>query len=190
MTFEECKLLIKPRMGERRYIHSVNVSKEAVKLAKMYGADENKAQFAGILHDVTKETPFDEQLKLIEKSGIILSDIEKNTPKLYHAISGCAYLMVHLDVKDEDILNAVRYHTTARAGMSLLEKVIFLADFTSEERNYPDVDIMREKTYTNLDDGLLYGVTYTIKTLVEKGAVVHPDAVNAYNEIILKNMGK
>lgn len=185
MTFDDYKALIKDKMGEYRYIHSVNVSKEAVKLAKMYGADVEKARTAGILHDITKEMPYDEQLKLIEKSGIILSDIEKRAPKLYHAISGSAYLRVNLHIEDEDILNAVRYHTTARSNMSVLEKIIFLADFTSEERNYPDVDIMREKTYNSLSDGMLYGITYTIKSLLDKGAVVHPDALNAYNELVL-----
>ena len=76
MSFDDYKKLIKGRMGEKRYRHSVNVSKEAVRLAKKYGADVQKAKIAGILHDVTKETPFDEQLKIITDSGIILDDVQ------------------------------------------------------------------------------------------------------------------
>ena len=186
MTLDDYENLIKGCMGEKRFMHSVNVSQEAEKLAKLYGADVFKAKVAGMLHDVTKEMPNDKQLKLIEKNGIILSKVEKATPKLYHAISGYAFLKDNLSINDEDVLNAVRYHTTARANMSLLEKVIFLADFTSAERNYPDVDIMREKTYNSLDEGMLYGITFTINRLIKNGAVVHPDAISAYNEIILK----
>ena len=131
MTQEEYREIIKARMSEKRYIHSLNVEKEAVRLAEKYGADVKKAAVAGILHDITKETSFDEQLKIIENSGIILNDIQKSAPKLWHSISGAAYVKDVLGICDEDIFNAIRYHTTARADMSLLEKVIFIADFTA-----------------------------------------------------------
>ena len=131
MCIAEYKKIIKSMMSENRYNHCVNVSKEAVKLAKRYGGDEEKAAIAGILHDITKEMPKEEQLQIMLDSGIILDDIQKNAPKLWHGISGSVYIKNHLDIDDEDILNAVCYHTTGRAGMSLLEKIIFVADFTS-----------------------------------------------------------
>lgn len=181
---DEYKALLKEKLSERRYTHCLNVSKEAVKFAKKYGADEKKAEVAGLLHDITKEMPFDEQLKIIENGGIILNACEKSAQKLWHAISGMVYIRDFIGIDDEDILNAVRYHTTARANMSVLEKVIFLADFTSAERDYPDVDVIRAKSEISLEEGMLYGLSFTIKRLIDQGRIVSLDAVMAYNEIL------
>ena len=124
-------------MGDYRFSHSVNVAKEAKKLAKHYGADENKAEIAGILHDITKEMPKEQQLQIIIDSGIILDNVQLHAPKLWHGMSGSIVVRDELGIDDEDILNAIRYHTTGRAGMSLLEKVIFTADFTvSDDLNF------------------------------------------------------
>jgi len=168
-----------------RRIHSVNVSKEAVRLAEKYGADVEKARLAGLLHDVTKETDGDKQLQIIEKGGIILSEVERRSPKLWHSISGACYVRDVIGVDDEDIFNAICYHTTARAGMSLLEKVIFLADFTSAERDYPDIDVIREKAEISLEEGMLYGIRFTLSRLVERGTIISPNAIAAYNEILV-----
>ena len=136
LNISDYKKIIRERMGDYRFSHSVNVAKEAKKLAKHYGADENKAEIAGILHDITKEMPKEQQLQIIIDSGIILDNVQLHAPKLWHGMSGSIVVRDELGIDDEDILNAIRYHTTGRAGMSLLEKVIFTADFTSEERTY------------------------------------------------------
>ncbi len=178
--------LIKSRMGEKRYIHSVNVSKSAVELAKRYGADVEKAELAGILHDCCKEISRDEMLQIITNGGIILDATEKNSSKLWHAIAGSVYIRDELGINDEDIINAVRYHTTGREGMSLLEKVIFVADFIGAERDYEDVDIMRKKAFENLEDAMLYGLRFTIMNLSQKELTIHINAVECYNEILNK----
>lgn len=185
MTFDDYKEIIRPMMGERRFNHSINVSKEAVRLAEKYGADKEKAAVAGILHDITKEVDFEKQLQIIRSGDIILTDVEKNTNKLWHAISGSVYIQKELGIIDEDIINAVRYHTTGRANMSLLEKVIFLADFTSEERDYPDVDVIRQKAELSLEDGMLYGIQFTLSSLLKRQGYLSLDAIDAYNEILL-----
>lgn len=172
-------------LSEHRRIHSINVSKEAARFAEKYGADVEKARIAGLLHDVTKETDFDKQLQIIENGGIILTEVERRSPKLWHAISGAVYVRDVIGIKDEDIFNAIRFHTTARAGMSQLEKVIFLADFTSAERDYPDIDVIREHAENSLEDGMLYGIKFTVSRLVGRGDIVSPDALAAYNEILL-----
>lgn len=185
MDFEQYKQVIKPRLSQSRYLHSVNVAKEAVKLARRYGADEKKAETAGILHDIMKDTPPPEQLQIIESSGIILTNLERNAPKLWHAVAGMAYLEHVLKITDSDILNAVRYHTTARAQMTLLEKIIYIADYISEERDYDGVDLMREYAYTSLKKAMLYGIQYTIGDLLSRPAPVHPDSFSCYNNLIL-----
>lgn len=185
MTIEEYKKIIRPMMGDKRYTHSVNVSAEAVRLARKYGADEEKAAIAGILHDITKEVDFEKQLQIISSGDIILSDVEKRTNKLWHAISGSVYIQKELGITDCDIINAVRYHTTGRAGMSLLEKVIFIADFTSAERDYPDVNVIREKSEISLEEGMIYGIQFTLSRLLIREGLLSEDAIEAYNEILL-----
>lgn len=190
MSIAEYKKIIKSMMSESRYNHCVNVSKEAVKLAKRYGGDEEKAAVAGILHDITKEMPKEEQLQIIIDSGIILDDIQKNAPKLWHGISGSVYIKNRLGIDDEDILNAVCYHTTGRAGMSILEKIIFIADFTSEERTYNGVATMRKKSKKSLEEAMLYGFKFTFSDLSSRELAIHPDELACYNEIVLNNPTK
>lgn len=190
MNLDEYKKIIKSRMSEYRYTHSKNVSKEAVRLAKKYGADEEKAAIAGILHDITKETPKEEQLQIMTDSGIILDNVQKNSSKLWHGISGNVYIRDVLKITDDDILNAVRYHTTGRANMSLLEKIIFVADFTSAERDYSGVKTMRNKVDKSLEAAMLYGLQFTLKDLSKRAMIIHPDALACYNEIVLINSTK
>ena len=190
MFIDDYKRLIKSRMGEKRYIHSLNVAKEAVRLAKLYGADVKKAEVAGLLHDVTKETPPQEQLKLIKASGIILSEVQKVSPKLWHAISGAAYIRMKLSVTDPDIISAIRFHTTGRAQMSVLEKVIFVADFTGEERDYDGVEIMRRKSNESLEEAMLYGLSFSITDLAKRNLAIDPNTLAAYNQIVLSRLEK
>lgn len=188
MDLNDYKKIIKPMMSEKRYNHCVNVAKEAVHLAKKYGADEKKAAIAGILHDITKEMDKEEQLQIILDSGIILDNVQKNAPKLWHGLTGSLYIKKNLGVEDEDVLNAIRYHTTGRAGMSLLEKVIFVADFTSEERTYKGVETMRKKSRKSLEEAMLFGFKFTFTDLSERELAIHPDEIYCYNEIVLNNM--
>ncbi|WP_405317913.1 bis(5'-nucleosyl)-tetraphosphatase (symmetrical) YqeK [Ruminococcus sp.] len=181
----EYKDFIRLKMGDYRFTHSVNVADEAVALAKIYGCDEELAYTAGILHDVTKEFPKDEQLQIIADGGIILDSVQKNAPKLWHSISGSVYVRDYLGIKNNDIINAVRYHTTGRAGMSLLEKIIYIADFTSAERSYKDVDIMRELSRKTLEDAMLFSCKFTIGNLSSKELAIHPDQLDCYNELVL-----
>lgn len=190
MTVKDYDEIISKRMKSARYKHSKNVAKEAVRLAKKYGADVQKAEIAGILHDITKESEKEEQFEIIEKAGIELTELEKSTPKLWHAISGSAYIKVILGIEDEDILNAVRYHTTGRAGMSLLEKVIFIADFTSEERDYDGVEKMRKAADKGLEEAMIEGMSFTISDLAERKLPIAPDTFGGYNEVVFAKNNK
>ncbi len=183
MTVKDYEEIISGRMKSARFKHSKNVAKEAVRLAEKYGADVKKAEIAGILHDATKETSEQEQMELIDRAGIKLSELERASHKLWHAISGSAFIRVELGIDDEDIINAIRYHTTGRAGMSLLEKVIFVADFTSAERDYDGVDKMRKVADKGLDNAVLEGMSFTISDLSERKLTIAPDTFEGYNEL-------
>lgn len=190
MNGTDYKAVIRPLMGDYRYEHSVNVADEAVKLAKLYAADVDKAYTAGILHDITKEIPKDEQLKIIAGGGIILDDVQKNAPKLWHSISGSVYVQSKLGITDADIINAIRYHTTGRANMSLLEKIIYIADYTAKGRKYNGVDVMREKSRVSLEDAMIFSFQYTFNNLSSKEIAIHPDEIFAYNYIVLNKERK
>ena len=184
MSGADYKAIIRSMMGDYRYTHSVNVAAEADELARLYGEDEHKAYVAGILHDITKEIPKEEQLQIIREGGIILDGVQQNAPKLWHSISGSVYVL-RLGIEDEDIINAIRYHTTGRAGMSRLEKIIFIADFTAAERSYPGVETMREKSRQSLEEAMLFAMQFTLSDLSRRELAIHPDEVHCYNEIVL-----
>ncbi len=177
-------------LSDYRRIHSLNVSIEARRLAEKYGADPERAEIAGLLHDITKEFDDETQLKIIHDGGIILSAVEQASPKLYHAISASVYVRERFGIEDEDILNAIRYHTTARAGMSALEKVVFLADFTSADRKFDDIDNIRRCAEISLEDGMLYALRFTISRISARSGLISPDALDAYNEIVLSQMNR
>lgn len=185
-NYAEYKAILEKRLNSKRYHHSLCVADEALRLAKKYGCDTKKAYLAGLLHDITKNATAEEHLHIFDKFDIMLNSVEKNAEKLWHAISGAAYIEYELGITDKDIITAVRYHTTAREGMSLLEKILYLADYTSADRDYDDVDIMRQKVEISIDAAMDYALTYTINDLVERRKLLHLDTVKAYNENTLK----
>ncbi len=168
-TEDEIKAVLKNRMNEHRYEHSLNVAKRAAFLAEKYGADAEKARFAGLIHDICKGIPQEEQLAIIEKEGITLDEDTKKSPALWHSIAGAIYCEHELCVTDKDVLNAVRYHTSGRGNMSILEKVVYMADLTSAERNYPDAEYTRNLTDKSLDEGIAYGVRWIAGDLERRG---------------------
>ncbi len=184
--YAKYKAILEKRLNPKRYHHSLCVADEALRLAKKYGCDTKKAYLAGLLHDITKNATQEEHLHIFDKFDIMLNSVEKNAEKLWHAISGAAYIEYELGITDKDIITAVRYHTTAREGMSLLEKILYLADYTSADRDYDDVDIMRQKVEISIDAAMNYALTYTINDLVERRKLLHLDTVKAYNENTLK----
>ncbi|MCR4926098.1 MAG: bis(5'-nucleosyl)-tetraphosphatase (symmetrical) YqeK [Clostridiales bacterium] len=183
MTNDDYIALLKQRLGEKRFNHSLNVAEEAVRLAKKYSVDVEKAYKAGLLHDIMKEEKPEIQFEAIVKSGMPFTEVEKSNQKLWHAMAGAAYIKNELGIEDEEIINAVRYHTTAKAGMTMLEKVIYIADFTSKERDYDGVEKMRELADVSLEQAMLEGLSFTLQKLVEKNKLLNLDSINAYNEV-------
>lgn len=184
--YTEYKKILQERLTPKRYHHSLCVADEAVRIAAKYGGDTEKAYIAGLLHDITKNASEEEHLHIFREFDIMLNDIEKNAEKLWHAISGAAYIEHILGINDTEIITAVRYHTTARKNMTQLEKILYLADFTSADRDYDDVDIMRQKLEVSMQAALQYALSYTINDLVSRDKPLHLDTVEAYNENALK----
>lgn len=182
---EQYRQLVSSRLSSYRANHSFCVAESAVELCERFGGDKEKAYVAGLLHDVMKEEDNNTQLQYMQKVGIIVSTLEKMSPKLYHAISGAAYCRFVLGIDDDEIISAIRYHTTGKQNMSQLEKIIFLADFISADRSYDDIEVIRDKAKKSLDEAILYGVQYTIKELADKEAPIHEDTLALYNQLTL-----
>lgn len=162
----------------KRVPHVLGTEQEAVRLAERYGADVGKAQTAALLHDCTKKLDMEEQLALCRHYGIGLDELEKKALKLLHARTGAAIARDVFGVDDE-IYSAIRWHTTGRAGMTLLEKVIYLADYIEPSRDFPGVEALRRVCYEDLDRGLLMGLEMTVREMEEMGNPVHRATLEA-----------
>lgn len=180
--------ILAERLDEKRIYHSECVSECAAVLAEKYGADAEKARIAGLLHDVTKNAGKAEQLELTARAGEALSSVDRANPKVWHQISGAAFLKLKGIVSDEEILGAVRWHTTGKAGMSLLEKIVYTADFISADRDYPDVGVVRRLADISLEHAILYTSRYTVEKLISKDLPIHPATVDCYNDMLLHFM--
>ena len=172
---------LKPTLNKKRYVHSVGVEYTAATLAFVYGADVQKARIAGLLHDCAKCMNLGKMLKICEKAGLELSDIEKNSGSLLHSKAGAELAQSRYGVKDEDILNAIRYHTTGRPGMSLLEKIIFTADYIEPGRDSaPNLPVVRKLVFESIGDCVLQILRDTLSYLGTTGAEVDPMTQKTY----------
>lgn len=187
MKKEEYIEIIRKRLSEKRFHHSLCVSKEAVFLAKKYGGDIEICEIAGILHDICKEADNEELISLVSKSDLDVCEIEKNSRPLWHSIAGAVYVKENLGIDNNEILKSIRYHTVAHRGMSINEKIILMADFISEDRDYEEVDKLRDIAHSSLDDGLLYAMKYQINDIVKKENPIPFCTIDFYNELTEKN---
>ena len=185
MTYEQYEQEVQRHLTEKRFYHSQCVAQEAARLAQRYGADVEKARLAGILHDIMKDTPPEQQLKILQDSGILLTKTQRHNRKLWHALAGAAYLQQTLQVKDGDIVEAVRCHTSGKKDMSLLEKVLFVADYISADRDYPGVEDMRLAADRSLEEAMVEGIRFTVNELMEQRLPVAAESIQAYNDAIL-----
>lgn len=177
----EYRKLLKEKLDDYRLNHSECVSECAAALAEKYGADVGKARIAGLLHDVMKNAPANEHLLCMDN----LTEVELNNPKVWHQISGERFLLNNSIITDEEILGAVRWHTTGKAGMTLLEKIVYVADFISADREYKDVDVVRRLADISLEHAMLYTTRYTIGKLAASDMLIHPATVECYNDMLL-----
>lgn len=182
--FDENRAFLKARLSKKRYTHSLNVAHEAQRLAELYGEDPEKAYFAGLMHDVCKELPAEEQEELVRASSFVVSKEELVTKPVWHGIAGAYFLQVRMGVTDPDVLNAVRYHTVGRAGMTRLEEIVYLADLISEDRTYDGVEQMRQLCLTSINAAMLEGMRFSMETTLKKGGYLPPVTVEAYNQYI------
>ena len=162
-----------------RVPHVAGCEHEAVRLAERWGADPGDAAEAGILHDITKKLTMPEQLKLAEKYGIVFDALERENIKLTHAITGAALSRDLFGVTDE-VYDAIRWHTTGKPDMTLLEKIIYLADYIEPTRDFEGVEPLRALAYEDIDAAMALGLRMSLEELKSDGIVPHSATVKAY----------
>jgi len=165
-------------LDQKRIRHVAGCELEAVKLARRWGADEDLAREAAILHDCTKLLGLEEQLRLCEKYGIITDAVEKKDVKLLHSKTGACIAKYEFGLSDE-VYEAIYWHTTGRADMSLLEKIIYMADYIEPSRIFEGVESLRRLSYKDLDEALISGLQMSIEDIIDRGIVPHGNSRDA-----------
>lgn len=183
-SLTEIKQMVKEELSSHRYQHTLAVMEQADQLAAHYGADREAAKLAGLLHDCTKEWPLSKQLKTIRQSATIEQEeqarILSSSPHLYHAVTGMLVAQERFGIHHPEVLSSIRYHTTAREEMSLLEKIIYTADKTSSDRRYPEAKAYRKLSFQSLDQCLSYLLRDVIRVLTERGVPLSQETIEAH----------
>jgi len=183
MNREKLTEATRNQMPERRWRHVRGVVETAVELAGRFGGDRDKAWLAALLHDYAKAWPTDRMERIIREQGLPaeLLDYDK---ELWHAHVGAWAVRQEHGIDDEEVLDAIRYHTSGRENMTLLDKIVCLADYMEPGRDFPGVDLIRERAAHSLEAALLAGFDSTIRLLLERGQTIFPLTVLARNDLI------
>lgn len=186
----ELELLIRERLKKKRVEHSIRVAKVAVDLAKHYGVDTQKAYLAGLLHDFSKDQDEKELLEIADRENLIKDSCEYQALHLLHGPVAAWQLRNDDIITDVDVLNAIASHTVGHPQMSLLEKIIFIADYIEPGRKTPGVEKIRKISYDNLDAAILACLNNTFDWLLKMQNVIHPDAIRLRNELLAQQTKK
>lgn len=180
---EELVDLVKDELSPSRFKHVLRVEETAIDLAKVYDVNKEKVSIAALLHDYAKERSNSFMKEIVIKNDLDL-DMLGYGPSICHGPVAAEIAKKQFKVKDEDILNAIFYHTFGRANMSDVEKVVFIADFTEPKRDFKEADEAREKAQKSLDSTIAYIASHTIVKLASEGKVIYPKALDTYNGAI------
>lgn len=183
LSYEEIYKTAENTLSEKRFYHSKCVVDRAIEYAEIYGENKEKAKIAGICHDIAKEIPKEEILSICEKYGVSLDETEKENKSLIHGKLGAKIAEVDFGCTS-DICNAIKYHTTGKENMSLLEKIIFIADCTGIDREYDNTETLYELAKKDLNEAMILYYKTELIDMLERGKTVHIDSIKAYNFLI------
>ena len=180
----EIEKYLKSKLTPERYTHVLSVRELALDLAKKYGADLRQVNLAVLLHDCAKWMRTSKQYETAANHGIQLDEIELHNPSLLHALIGVEFAVSHFDVDNPEILNAIRIHTTGSGKMTLIDKILYVADFAEPKRNHVEAHSVRELAYQDLNKAVFEVSRYKIEHLLAKGVLIHPYTIDAYNSAL------
>ncbi|HYK73072.1 MAG TPA: bis(5'-nucleosyl)-tetraphosphatase (symmetrical) YqeK [Pseudoneobacillus sp.] len=175
--------IVKKQLTEHRYIHTIGVMETAIVLANQYHSDSKKAELAAIFHDYAKFRPKEEMKNIILDKNLG-SDLLLYNQELWHAPVGAYLVEIEVGITDSEVLDAIRFHTSGRPDMTLLEKIIYVADYIEPGRHFPGVEEVRELAKISLDEALIKAIHNTIVFLMKKRQPIYPDTFLTYNDLV------
>ena len=184
MDLNQANELVRGRLSEKRYQHTLNVRDQAVHLAEKYGADPHKAALAALLHDAAKELPRAELLQILRDNAIMAGNTQAQPAPVWHGPCAAILCRTQWGVQDEEVLSAIACHTTGKPGMSKLDKIIYLADMTSAERSYPEVYELRDLAEQDLDRAMITALGKNLAWMEECGKPVDPLSRQTYDDLL------
>lgn len=179
MNYQQAEDMVRRTLSAKRFQHTVNVKDMAVRMAQHYGENADKAALAAILHDSAKEMPRAELLQIMQDNAIIAKGAQNRPEPVWHGVCAAILAKTRWGIQDEEILSAIACHTTGKENMSRLDKILFLADMTSAERDYPGVDELRRLEMQDLDKAMIRALTMTIDFVKQKNAAVDEESAKA-----------
>lgn len=171
---------VKGAMSKKRFRHSLGVEKACIALAEKYHGNVTKASIAGLTHDYAKERSNEDFLNKINEKNLDKDLINWGNP-IWHGVVGSYFVKEELKVEDEEILSAIKKHTTGSKEMTLLEEILYVADYIEENRDFPGVDEARKIAFESLEAGVIFETKQTLKFLIEKNQGVYPKTLETYN---------
>lgn len=186
LTIDAMKELLAESIPPKRFKHSMAVYKTAIELSEAHGLPLERVAVAALLHDCGREVGSKASVAKARELGLPIDEVELNQPILLHAKIGVYNAKTKYGVENEEILDAILYHTTGAANMTALAKVVFLADMVEPGRDFPAVDKLRELCRKDLDKAMLWAYGNTLRYLLEEGQLIHPRCIEGYNQLLLQ----
>jgi len=183
MELEEIIKFVKSKLSEKRFNHCIGVMNMCEKLAKIYGTDIERAQKIGVTHDMAKEMTHEEDLEYMKENGIKLTDEEKGMPYLFHGYVAAEIARKELGFDDE-MCEAIKHHTTSKPNMTILQKILYVADKVEEGRTYSDVNFYRNLAYTDIDECIIKILDYQISEDINNEMTIPSISCASRNYII------
>ncbi len=184
LSIEEITKYLENTLSQSRFSHTLGVAETARNLAQKWGADEDAAYLAGLVHDCAKEIDKNEAIGLLEERGYTVDEVEKKALGLLHAPLGAFLARERFGITNEEILDSIKFHTTGRVGMTLLDKIIYVADFIEPGRKYKESQLVRETAEVDIDAAVLQEANIIIKYTIDKGRLLHANTVAARNSFL------
>lgn len=180
LSRDELLVKVASQMSNKRFQHVLRVEEKALEIAGKFPMDLEKVSIAALTHDYAKERPDEEMIARIKKSQVDQTILSFGNA-IWHGVMGAEIVQEELGITDAEILQAIRVHTTGDVVMTLLDKIIFVADYVEEGRDFPGVEDARQLALTNLDEAVRYEIKQTLLFLASKNQKIYPKTIDVYN---------
>ena len=184
MNIDEIKEILKNKLSEKRFHHSLCTMEMCEKMAIHYNENVEDAKFIGLAHDIAKEMPPDKKIRYANENNISIDDIELECPSLLHAKIGADICKKQFNFSDR-MCNAISLHTTGGENMDMLSKILFICDGIGIDRQWQDTEYVRDLAFKNLDESILYMLNLTITDCIKEKKPIHPNTILARNWLLL-----